>query len=189
VEQEFDESGAGLQIGSATMNYEKDDGASVVTTLGTIKNPTSVCVKGLVVEVKYFDDKRNLVDVATEPLYGIVISPLQEVAFRVRETAARAKDSYATVAVRVVAAEQRVGRPIKSNDLKATVVNFLTAWGPMLLIIAVFLFYMVRASGKSSPGHKMVALSEAHASVLTRQVEALERLAVAAEQSVKEPAV
>lgn len=178
--QEFDESGAALKVLRATLSYEKEEAGGMVTTLAAVRNTAAVCVENLVVEVNYFDADKKLVDTVTQLLYGVVLPPSQEVSFRVRDTAARDKGAYAAVQVRIVAAEQRAGRARRSED---SAWKWLESWGPMLLLIGVWIVVLVRSRGRNSPYGKTIALLEAQTAAQARQIAALERLGDAVERA------
>ena len=62
--------------------------------------------------------------------------------------------------------------------------DYLVSWGPMLLLIGVFVFFIKRVSGKGSLQNRTLALLESQSIHLETQLRLLERLAVAAEAKV-----
>jgi len=170
-----------LVISDITINYSLVDGQSIVTTIGSLKNTSDSPAENIVVEVKYFDGQKKLIDVATEPLYGIKIPKDQEVAFRVRDVADKEKTAYVSNSVRVVSADQGYVRNPKTNQNSSFWINLLSSWGPMLLLISVWIFFIRKNTKKGSPQVRSVELVEQQNQILTRQLEVLERLAAAAE--------
>jgi ATP-dependent Zn protease len=137
-------------------------------------------------EVKYFDADKKLIDVVTQPLYGVVVPPSQEVAFRVRDAADKPKTSYVSNSVRVVSAEQRAPQRQQSSERapqrqQSSQSSFswselLISSAPLLLLIGVMLFSI---RSMNSPLIRNVELME-------KQNALLERLAVAAEKLAPE---
>ncbi|HVK55939.1 MAG TPA: hypothetical protein VM532_13035 [Burkholderiales bacterium] len=180
VEDDPDQLPRKLSISVTSLNYAQTDEHNIVTTIGAIKNSSSSCAQELVVEVKYFDGQGKQVDVVTQLLYGIVVPPHDEVAFRVRDEADKPKDLYVKSTARIVAAEPKFSA--KPRREKSMLIEMLVSWGPMLLLISVWAFFMRKYSGEKSPQRRSLALIEKQTGMLMQQVQALERLANAAEQ-------
>jgi ATP-dependent Zn protease len=177
----IDDPSSVLKISDTTLSYSKDDGHNIVTTIGMLKNLSDSRAEELVVEVKYFDQAKKLIDTITQPLYGIVLPPSQEVTFRVRDSADKSKDSYVSSEVRVISAEHRIAH--KSKDFKSLFLDFFISWGPMLLLIGVWIFFIRKMNRKDSPQKRSVELIEQQNATLARQLEVLERLAIAIEKA------
>lgn len=167
-----------LSVIAASFNISEGDGHRMITSLGTLKNSSAACFDSIVVEVKYFDAKNALVDTITQPLYGLVAPSSKDVAFRVRDDAAMAKEAYASQSLRVVSADARHS---KTQSNSSTIVDFLASWGPMLLLIGVWIFFMQRTKSKNSPQSKTLALFEKQNATLEAQNQLLERIAAASE--------
>lgn len=170
-----------LQVHDAALSYSQDGRDGVITTIGSIKNTSNNVVDELVVEVKYFDQNNALIDTVTQTLYGTVIPPGQDVSFRVRDSADKQKTAYASSIARVVSAEQRVVVE-QSRNSKSVMRDLFVSWGPMLLLIAVWIVFMRKVTKKGSPQRISVELLEKQTETLSRQLEVLERLANAAEK-------
>ena len=158
---------------ASALSVDTDAGHRVVTTLGTITNPTGVCFTDLVIEVQYFDAANQHVDTVVEPLAGVVSPADEPVEFRVQGAAAKDAKAYASQRVRVMDGSARwvkVGEPGRG-----AFVDLLLSWAPMLLLIAVWIFFMRRYSGRKSPQAKLVANSDL-------QVKATQELAAAAQR-------
>ncbi|MDR0776379.1 MAG: hypothetical protein LBE81_07050 [Azonexus sp.] len=163
-----------VSITDVSLTYAQSEGYSFVTTIGTIKNASESLIENLVIEVKYFDADKKLIDVVTQPVYGLVVPASQEVAFRIRDVADKPKAAYASNAVRVVSAEPRVTRqPQPKQSSFSWIVDVLVSWVPILLLIAVWIYFMRR---KDSPQARTIELIE-------KQNAILERLAVAVEKA------
>ena len=89
---------------ASALSVDTDGGHRVVTTLGTITNPTGVCFTDLVVEVQYFDAANQHVDTVVEPLAGVVSPADEPVEFRVQGAASKDVKAYASQRVRVMEA-------------------------------------------------------------------------------------
>jgi len=156
---------------ASALSVDIDGGHRVVTTLGSITNPTGVCFTDLVVEVQYFDATNQHVDTVVEPLAGVVSPAGEPVEFRVQGVASKDARAYAAQRVRVMDGSARW---VKGQDAgHNTSVDLLLSWAPMLVLIAVWIYAMRRYSGKTSPQTRLVANSD-------QQVKATQELAAAA---------
>lgn len=170
-----------LTVVSPTFGITADQDERTITTVGLLRNGSSACIDGIRVEVRYFDAKNALIDTVTSQLYQVEVPAGQEVAFRVRTDAARAKDLYASQLVRVVS----VGAAGKQKSLPAPeslLVQLVSSWGPMLLLIGVWIFFMRKINRKDSPQAQSLRLIEQQNVLFDTQNKLLERLAIAAEQ-------
>lgn len=172
-----------LQISDSTFSYSKADGQSTITTIGTIKNQSRNGFDELVVEVKYFDNTKKMIDTVTQPLYGVVVPPSQEVRFRVRDAADKPKDSYISSTVRVVSAEQRTEHQSNAKKNSAKWLEIFVSWLPMLLLIVVWIYFYKKMNRRDSPPKQTILLIEKQNDILSKQLEAIERIAAAAEKS------
>lgn len=169
-----------------SFSHSQNETANFITTIGTLKNTSDFIAEDIIVEVKYFDAQKKLIDVVTQPLYGIVVPPLQEVAIRVRDEADKPKEAYFSNTLRVVSAQQGGVRQPQQKKTASIWIGLLSSWGPMLLLIVVWVFFIRKAYRKGSPQLRLVELMEQQNAVFIRQLEILERLAVAAEKSMPE---
>ncbi len=183
----FDESGAALQVVEPTYTLGSGDSppesrAVMASILGELKNPTASCVEGIVIETKFFDAQKKLIDASTQPLSDVEVTPGQTVAFRSVVFATRPKENYSSMAVRVVAAHQIVTKkPRAAEPERSWLVETLLGWAPMLLLIAVWLFFILRMNSKKSPQRKMQARIDEQTALLHEQVKVLEKIAAALE--------
>ncbi|MFG5411197.1 FxLYD domain-containing protein [Piscinibacter sakaiensis] len=90
-----------VQVLQPSLTTSKSDGPVLVTVIGTFKNTSPNRVENLVVEAKLTDAQGKVIDVLTQPVYGVAVAAGQEVAFRVQGQAAAAQASYSGVQVRV----------------------------------------------------------------------------------------
>jgi ATP-dependent Zn protease len=169
-----------LSVTGTSFAVSDDQGRRMMTTLGTLKNSSSSCFESVVVEVKYLDSRGQLIDSITQSLFRVVAPPSQEVAIRIRDEAAHPKEAYASQTLRIVDAEPRTGsRGAKS--IRSVLVDSLANWGPMLLLIGVWIFFMQRMKRKDSPQGRTLALMERQIGMLASQNALIERIAVATE--------
>lgn len=178
---------ASLSVINASFSVSDSDDPRLVTSIGIIKNPSEVAFQSIVLEIRYFDGKGNLVDVITPPIYESLTTPSKEIAFRVRDDAIKPKDAYVSQTVRVVSAVPKrkpENAGVQTNS--SFFLNLLYSWGPMLLLIGVWLYCMRRMNRKDSPQVKAVALFEKQNTILENQNRLLERIALASETRNKE---
>lgn len=173
----------GITVSGLSMNYSEDQDGRMITTFGTFKNSSDVDVDEIFVEIKYFDSGKNLVDVVTRPIYGLVVPAGQEVSFRVRDEADKKKEAYASSTARVISAEPKTRVQERKKESSSSWIELFLGWFPMLFLIAIWIFFVRRYSGKSSPQQRTLALVEKQNDILSRQVEMLERIASAMENN------
>lgn len=174
---------AALSISMTSVDVTVDEGRRSVASLGTIKNPTPTCFDEVVVEAKYFDANKRHVDTVVQRLYGVVIPANGEVSFRIYDAAAKTKADYVDQQVRILDADAR--NPIRASKSQTHwLKEFLFSWGPMLLLIGVWLFAMRKLRGKDSPQERSLALMQQQLSVQELQNKELSRLAAAVERAV-----
>jgi hypothetical protein len=150
---------------------------NVVTVLGSLKNETGQPVSALAVEARLLDAQGQLVDVLTDKFYDIAIMPGEQAAFRLQGSAASPLAAYAQVQARVTSGERREAEPPKAQSgwgwNRDTLMSLLVSWGPMLLLIAVWIVFIRLASSKKSPQLNLIAEQNA---LVQRQAAALEKL-------------
>jgi len=88
-----------LSVTSSSFSYIQTDKGPFITTVGTVKNTSGVPWADLVIEVRYYDVQKRLIDVVSEKHYYIVVLPHSESAFRVRGAASRKSEEYASAVV------------------------------------------------------------------------------------------
>lgn len=155
-----------------------------VASLGTLKNTSDDCFDGVVVEVRYFDSSHAHVDTAVERLYDVVVPAHGEVAFRLHNPAIKPRQAYAAQEVRVVNAEPKYSRHKSPPSLKSTLLDLLSSWGPMILLISVWIFFMRRMRGKDSPQERSIALLQQQVEFSKAQARSLEQIAASVEAAL-----
>lgn len=173
---DFDDAGSAIQVAQPTFNWSAGERGAVINALGVLKNTSGACADTIVVEVRFFDEQKNVVDVITSPLDGIVVPASKEVAFRVQGPAAQPKSMYASMSARVVSAEQRYRGTSQSPTWKSRLLDFLAGWGPMLLLIGVWLWLMRRYYGKRSPQQRTLELWEQQVELQRQHLAVMQRL-------------
>ena len=169
-----------LQVKSSSMDVSVDAGHRMVTSLGTITNPSANCFQNVVLELQFFDAGRNHVDTVVEPMEGFLVPAGETVEFRVREPASKEASSYATQSVRLVDADVRWAKAPESP--RSAIVDLLLSWGPMLLLIGVWIYFVKRQSGQKSIQSRMFAVMEKQLQVAEEQSRAIQRAAAALER-------
>lgn len=162
-----------------SFSWNGGERGATINALGVLKNTAMACADNLVVEVRFFDEQKNVVDVITSPLEGVVEPASKEVAFRVQGAAAQPKATYASMSARVVSAEQRYSRGsvTPAPTWQSQVLGFLASWGPMLLLIGVWLWVMRRFYGKKSPQYRNLEMWEQQIELLRQEVATMQQLA------------
>jgi ATP-dependent Zn protease len=174
-----------LIVSQVSFNFSQNDGYNFITTLGTIKNLSNAKAEDLVVEVKYFNADKKLIDIVTQSLYGIEIPKGQEVSIRVRDVADRLKKDYLSNSVRIISANGRIVKHNPPPEKRSNWENIFISWMPMILLISVWI-YLVKRQNKKGPVARSVELVEQQNQILTRQIEVLERISIAVEKFTKE---
>ncbi len=166
-----------LAVTATSMDIAEAGNRRLVTTLGAISNSSTGCFDEVVLEVSYFDKSGNLVDTTTQELRGVIALPKKSVNFRIVESLTKPNELYASQKVRLISAENRYSRKSKQKD-ESLFQTLLTSFGPMILLILVWIVLQRMYSGKKSQLHqaieKQVALGEAQLKVLERMAAALE---------------
>lgn len=181
AEHDLPDAGSSVQVAETSVITSKNDGPLLVTVLGTLKNTTGKRIENLVIEAKLTDASGKVIDVLSERVYGLVVPAGQDVAFRLQAPAAAGPDAYAGARARVVSAEAHAPfTPRAAKSVPHPVIDLLVSWGPMILLIAVWLFMMRRYSGKGSTQDKMLAAIGEQNTLLARQIAAIESIAAAA---------
>lgn len=179
--QPLEQAEALVQVVDATVQTSTSQGPLMVTVLGTLRNQHGERVENLMLEARLTDASGKVVDVLSQPLYGLVVPASGQIAFRLQGSAAVNAAVYAGVKARVVSAESHAGLVSPSHHGNAERNwNIAVAWGPMLLLIAVWILLARRYNGKGSTQDKLLdAMGEQNA-LLARQAAAIERMAASA---------
>ena len=180
---------AAVQVVDAQLRTAEAPRGAGVTVLGELKNVTAIPVSDLVVEAKLLDAQDQLVDVLTEPVYGIVVMPGEQVAFRIHGLGTATRASYAKVQARVTSGETL--RPVKAKAAAPAGwyqrwgKNLLFSWGPMVLLLAVWFALMRYGAGRKSPTNRTMDLMAEQVAQFQRQIDVLgEQNALMARQAV-----
>lgn len=179
LQPDFDDAGSAIQVVQPSFSWNGGERGASINATGVLKNTSAACADSIVVEARFFDEQKNVVDVITSPLDGIVVPASKEVAFRVQGAAAQPKAAYASMSARVVSAEQRYSRGsvTPAPTWQSQVLGFLGSWGPMLLLIGVWLWVMRRFYGKKSPPYRNLEMWEQQIELLRQEVATMKQLA------------
>ena len=162
-----------LSVEGVQLIYQAAEGkpcCGQVSALAELKNASDLRVSDLVVEARFLDASGKLMDASTEALYGVSIAPNEKAAVRVDTRAMRPPSSYASAEMRVVDASMVRPEPLDSRHNVAW--NLLVSWGPMALLLAVWLWIARRYSVGYQK--RYAELIEEQNQLLKRQVAALE---------------
>jgi ATP-dependent Zn protease len=97
------------------------------------------------------------------------------------DAAAKPKEAYATQEARVLSAEPRISRQKPKLTLWSTFGDLLLSWGPMFLLIGVWIYFMQRMRRKDSPQERSIALLQQQVELSKVQSQFLAQIATALE--------
>jgi len=169
-----------FKITKSEMHFSQGRNCNFITCMGEIRNLTSDVWENLVVEVKYFDSNEVLIDTETEHLYENVLRGKDTTSFRIRVPADREATEYVNHASRITWAEKRQSYvPSKKTKKKSSNwFNVFLSWMPMLLLIAVWIFYMRKMR---SPQNKTIDFLKNQNEISRKNNEIMERIALSLE--------
>jgi hypothetical protein len=170
-----------LVAAPSALSVDSEGPRRTITTLGTIANPSGVCFTDLVVEVRYFDAAGQHVDTVVQSLADVVSPAGGSVEFRVMAPAAKDAKAYATQRARVVDGSPRWTRAPDTG--RGGFSDQLLSWGPMILLIVVWLLMARRYSGPRSLQGRMLPMVEQQTKAQQEQGLALQRIAAALERA------
>jgi hypothetical protein len=172
---------ADLAVAATSMAVSEAGNRRLITTLGTITNPSVSCFDEIVLELTYFDKGGRLVDTTTQELRGVIALPKTDVNYRVVESVTKASDQYATQKVRLINAEKRYSRNIPKKAEPSFVESLFVSWTPMIVLILVWIVIMRKYIGRRSPQYQTVSILERQLAVSEAHLKAFERVAAALE--------
>jgi ATP-dependent Zn protease len=167
------------------INIDAKERAPTLFALVNVKNSSDASAYNIVLEAKFLDSANKVVDVITQENYGIVVPAGKDVLLKLRDSISGAQASYSKVEVRVLSADFRAPKSASGsanpNNTKNAMIEFLISWGPMLLLIAVWI-YMMR---KYSNGYqnKVLQFMDKQNELIAKQAAALEQIATASSAS------
>ena len=95
-----------LVVLDTIQKYSKEDCGTYIVILGKLKNQTDKAWTDLHFEVRFFNDKNELVDTLNSQLYSVVVGPRQESDFRIREKAAAPENQYKRYKIKISKAQE-----------------------------------------------------------------------------------
>ena len=102
--KDFAQYGKNLQFSSNSLSFSKENGRDYLVVVGTITNTSNTVWRDVHVEVRFFNDKDELIDTVSSKLYDVVIRPQSDAAFRVSGYATRSPSDYKRVSLNVTSA-------------------------------------------------------------------------------------
>ncbi len=183
-----------VKVLDSTISFVSRECGNTLITVITLLNESTWAVSDLIIEVRFFDANKNLVDAVVDRLYSVEIPGGESIAFRVQTVAAVEPERYVSHAVRVVSATEDIPpriasadtmrsavAPAAAEDEESWLVRLFISSFPILLLIAVWLWAMRWYSGKKSPQVRTMDFVEDQNDLLKEQVDVLRRMADAAE--------
>ena len=165
-----------LAVTETKVNYSKVEGYGYISCIGKIQNKSNVKYDELVFEVQFFNSNNELIDTITEYNYDLVVPADDEIAFRVKGGADKDKSEYQNHQVKITSARPIVPYTSKKSFTNNTIVKILISWGPMLLLIAVWIFFMKKQQGKGSPQKKIIEIQEKQCLLVEEQNKLFQQL-------------
>lgn len=180
-DQDLQDPNSQVQVVGASVTTTKTDGPVFVSVIGELRNTTNNKIDELVIEAKLTNSKGKVIDVISEPVYGLVVPAGQQVAFRLQAPAAADQSSYSGVTVRVISGNSNApSAPSTSAQKSSKYLEVLVSWAPMILLILVWVVLARKYSGKGSNQEKMLAAISEQNALLAKQIAAIEAIASAA---------
>lgn len=170
-----------LTIVDSKIHYSANKNeAHLISCIGTVENHSNKSWNELVFEVQYFNSEDQLIDTTSEYDYSIVIPAHDTIAFRVTGHAIHEASEYQTHKVRITSATPESCNdpaPSKSKRKRINIfIDILISWTPMLILIAVWIFFMRKYQGKKSPQRKILELQEKQCKLVEQQNALFEKL-------------
>jgi ATP-dependent Zn protease len=185
-DHELQQPDAALQVINTSVSTANAQGPMLVTVIGELKNTTTEKIDNLILEAKLTDSSGKVIDVLSESMYGLVVPPGEQVSFRLQGAAATTQATYASAKVRVVSAEGHSrSNKQSSGESKSHFAELAVSWGPMILLVLVWVFLARKYSGKGSNQDKMLTAINEQNALLTRQSAAVEAIASALSSTKK----
>ena len=189
---ELENASATLPVSNAQMSVSTEGQAPVVTVIAQVTNTSSATVTDVVLEATLTDGTGKTIDVLTNRSYETVIPAGQQLAIRLQGRTGAPAASYVAVKVRVASADVRYTYAPANDDVPIEKVqtrafpwkDLLVSWGPMFLLIAVWLYFVQRASGKNSFQSKVLASYQEQTTLLAKQTAAIEAIAVRLQENL-----
>jgi ATP-dependent Zn protease len=170
-----------VQIVEASVTTTKTDGAVLVSVIGELRNTTNNKIDEIVIEAKLKNSKGKVIDVISEPVYGLVVPAGQQVAFRLQAPAAANQSSYSGVTARVISGNSNIPSTLRTSTQKSSkYLKALISWAPIILLILVWIILARKYGGKGSNQEKMLATFIEQNALLAKQISAIETIASAA---------
>ena len=165
-----------LKIVESKFHYSsKKDEYNFVTCLGTVENNSDKSWDEIVFQVQYFNSQNELIDTATDYNYSMVVPANDKITFRIRAGADRGQEEYKTHKIRITSAKLASCNSVKRKK-KSAFMEILISWTPMLILIAVWIFFMRKYQGKNSPQKKIIEIQERQCKLVQEQNILFEKL-------------
>lgn len=170
-----------LKIVDSKIHYSTNKNeANLISCIGTLENLSNKSWNELVFEVQYFNSENQLIDTTSEYDYSITIPAHDTIAFRVTGHAIHEASDYQAHKVRITSATPESRNDPASSKSKrkriSVFIDILISWTPMLILIAVWIFFMRKYQGKKSPQRKILELQEKQCKLVEQQNALFEKL-------------
>ena len=158
-----------IRILNSKFSYSDNKNDSYITCIGELENVSANAYGYITLQAEYFNNKGVIIDTVTEQLYSHVLLPGKTISFRVNGRAYKDAEQYNNHKIKVTYAELKcIEEYSPDQNKKNWMLRIFISWGPMLLLISVWIFFIYRFNrNKNSPQAQSVA-------ALKKQIELLE---------------
>ena len=168
------------QHSSKEKSDQEENCCGLIIVLAKATNTSDKALQNPTFEARLFDAQGKLVDAFTDTSYDLVLMPGQEVAVRIMDRARFGAERYARAQMRLVFG--KFDHPDEENpsgpglNIGQTVRDLLMAWGPVLLLIGVWLWLIKRSNGLHYQ-KEVLELMKSNNELQARQTAAIEKMA------------
>lgn len=179
--QEYEEN---IIIQNSKYSYSENEKCTYISCLGELKNLSENTYEYITIQIQYFNSDGVIIDTVTEELYSHVLPPKEIISFRARDQADKNFEQYKSHKIKITHAEIKYIQDYDSGQSKKNwVLRILISWGPMLLLIFVWIFFIMRMNkNKNSPQVQSVAALKKQIELVEQQNKLFEKLIEAIER-------
>lgn len=149
-----------------------------LSALGKVVNTSGEKLEDPNFEARFYDANGQLVDALHEMTFGLALLPGQEVTVRLMGAASHQADRYASVQIGLISGDFVPAVKPRSSGLAwgGWLWSLLASWGPMLLLIGVWIWVLKRSNGINYQ-KDVLELMKHQNETLARQAAAIEKIA------------
>lgn len=173
-----------IVIQNSKFSYSNNEKCSYINCIGELANLGEDTYQYITLQIQYFNEKDEIIDTVTEQLYDHVLMPKETISFKVSDRADKSSEQYITHKVKVTYADEKYVKKYEPVKKKSWILDILISWGPMLLLIFVWIFIMYRYNrNKKSPHFQSVEAMKKRNELVEYQNKLFEKLIKTIEQN------